>query len=255
MKLGLEGKVVLITGGSRGIGRAAALAFAREGARVALTYNSDRARAEAVVAELRASGAEGMAVAMALADHRSIDAAVQSIAQRWQTVDALVNNAVDWGTQPPWEAPPFEELDPSYWQPLLTANIAGHYRAIQRVLPGMRGRGWGRIVNVSSSIARDGMAGSGHYGAAKAALHGLTRTLARELGPAGILTNVVMPGLTLTEQIREMVPAAEREELARQSPIRRLLTPEDVVPTIVFLASAANTAVTGEVIRASGGAS
>jgi 3-oxoacyl-[acyl-carrier protein] reductase len=254
MNLGLEGRIVLITGGSRGIGRAAALAFGRERARVAVTYNSDRARAEAVVAELRASDAEGMAVSLSLGDHASIRAAVLAVVERWQRVDALVNNAVEWGPRGPWEAPAFEDDDPAYWQPLLQANTAGHYRAIQCVLPGMRAQGWGRIVNVSSSIAIDGMPGAGHYGAAKAALHGLTRTLAKELGPAGILTNVVMPGLTLTEHVKERIPAEARDEVARAAPIRRLLPPEEVVPTIVFLSSAANTAVTGEVIRASGGA-
>jgi len=253
MDLGLEGRIVLITGGSRGIGRAAALAFGREGARVALTYNRDRARAETVVAELRAAGSEAMAVSLSLADHGSISAAVESVVGRWKGVDALVNNAVDWGARSFTEVPPFEDVEPSYWLPLLQANVAGHYRAIQCVLPSMRAKGWGRIVNVSSSVAQDGMPGSGHYGAAKAALHGLTRTLAKELGPAGVLTNVVVPGLTLTERAQDTIPAAARDELARQSPLRRLLSPEELVPTIVFLASAANNAVTGEVIRVSGG--
>src|SRR5207247_1844223 len=121
------------------------------------------------------------------------------------------------------------------WRPVFEANLEGHYAAIQAVLPSMRARGWGRIVNVSSAIAVDGLPGAGPYGAAKAALHGLTRTLARELGPAGILTNVVMPGFTLTESNLERAPAALREQVAQASPIRRLLTPAEVVPTIVFL--------------------
>ena len=255
MNLGLEGRVVLVTGGSRGIGRAAALAFGRERAKVALSYNRDRGRADAVVGELRAAGADALAVPLSLHDHDSIRAAVATVADRWQKVDVLVNNAVDWGSRPPMEAPAFEDNDPAYWQPLLQANVAGHYRAIQCVLPGMRAGGWGRIVNVSSSIAEDGMPGSGHYGVAKAALHGLTRTLAVELGPAGILTNAVMPGLTLTEHVQEVIPSAVREEVARRAPIRRLLSPDEVVQAIVFLGSAANTAVTGEIIRASGGSS
>jgi len=253
MDLGLEGRVVLVTGGSRGIGRAAALAFGRERARVALTFHSDRERADAVVAELRAAGGEALAVPMALGDHASIAGAVSMVIARWQRVDVLINNAVQWGTRGPWEAPPFEAVEPADWRPLLEVNVEGHYRAIQCALPGMRASGWGRIVNVSSAIAVDGLAGAGPYAAAKAALHGLTRTLAKELGPSGILSNVVMPGLTLTERNRERMPAAVRDEVARSSPIRRLLSPEEVVPTIVFLGSAANTAVTGEVIRASGG--
>jgi 3-oxoacyl-[acyl-carrier protein] reductase len=117
----------------------------------------------------------------------------------------------------------------------------------------MRARGWGRIVNVSSGVAVDGVPGTGPYGAAKAAMHGLTRTLAKELGPVGILVNVAMPGVTLTERMADALPPAIREQRASTSPIRRLLAPEEVVPTIAFLCSAANTAVTGEIIRASGG--
>jgi len=255
MDLGLEGRVVLVTGGSRGIGRAAALAFGRERARVALTFHSDRERADAVVGDLRAAGADALAVPMALDDDASIRAAVGAVLDRWAQVDVLVNNAVQWGTHGPWDAPPFEEVEPSSWRPLLEVNVEGHYRAIQCVVPSMRTRRWGRIVNVSSGIAVDGLAGAGPYAAAKAALHGLTRTLAKELGPDGILTNVVMPGLTLTERNRERIPAVMRDEVARSSPIRRLLAPEEVVPTIVFLASAANTAVIGEIVRASGGVS
>jgi 3-oxoacyl-[acyl-carrier protein] reductase len=108
-------------------------------------------------------------------------------------------------------------------------------------------------VNISSGIAVDGFAGSGPYAAAKAALHGLTRTLCKELGPAGILVNVVMPGLTLTERNAARLPAELRAQVEQNSPIRRVLPPEEVAPMIVFLCSAANTAVTGEIIRASGG--
>jgi 3-oxoacyl-[acyl-carrier protein] reductase len=117
----------------------------------------------------------------------------------------------------------------------------------------MRTQGWGRIVNVSSGVAEDGFPGLSSYGAAKASLHGLTRTLCKELGPAGILINVVMPGPTLTERMSARLEPAVKQQRAQASPIRRLLPPEEVVPTIVFLSSAANTAVTGEMIRASGG--
>ncbi len=149
--------------------------------------------------------------------------------------------------------PPFEREPPEQWRTYLRLNFEGPYAAIQAVLPAMRERGWGRIVNISSGIAVDGLPGSAPYGAAKAALHGLTHTLCKELGPAGILVNVVMPGPTLTERITTMLPAAVREERERTSPIRRLLGPEEVAPTIAFLCSGANTSITGEIIRASGG--
>jgi 3-oxoacyl-[acyl-carrier protein] reductase len=253
MDLGLRERVALVTGGSRGIGRAAAVLFGREGARVALTYHADREGAEAVVEEVRRAGGDGLAVALDLASVDSIRGAAGTAVARWGRLDVLVNNAVEWGQRPPWEMPLFEDLPPDEWRALLRANTEGAYAAIQAVLPAMRARRWGRIVNVSSGVAVDGVPGAGPYAAAKAALHGLTRTLAKELGPAGVLVNVVMPGLTLTERMAARLPAAVREQRERESPIRRLLPPEEVVPTIVFLCSAANTAVTGEIVRASGG--
>lgn len=253
MDLGLEGRVALITGSSRGIGRATALAFGREGARVVITYRNDRDRAESVAADIRDAGGEALVVHYDLASDDAMRAAVDATLARWERIDILVNNAVAWGSRKPQDAPPFEQLPPDEWRPLLRANLEGAFRTIQLVAPTMRARRWGRIANISSGIAVDGLPRSGWYAPAKAALHGLTRSLARELGPDGILVNVVMPGFTLTEGNLARFPAAVREHLAAGSPIRRLLPPEEVAPTIVFLCSAANTAVTGEIIRASGG--
>lgn len=255
MDLGLEGRVVVVTGSSRGIGRAAAISFGREGAKVAVTYREKRSTAEDVVQHIRSGGGEACAIALDLTSPESIGAAIESIAERWKRLDVLVNNGVVWGARPPWEAPLFEDVPRAEWLPVLRHNIEGHYAVVQAALPAMRERRWGRIVNVSSGIAVDGLSGSGPYASAKAALHGLTRTLSKELGPAGILVNVVMPGLTLTERIRARLEKHPdlRKQVEKTSPIRRLLPPEEVVPTIVFLASAANTAVTGEIVRASGG--
>jgi 3-oxoacyl-[acyl-carrier protein] reductase len=255
MDLGLKEKVVIVTGSSTGIGKAAAILFGREGSRVVVTFRNQRDKANVVVEEIERSGGEGLAIALDLTSIESINAAVRSVIKHWGRIDVLVNNAVQWGDRLPWNTPAFEQLAPDEWRPLLRANTEGHYATIQAVLPSMREQNWGRIVNVSSGIAVDGLPGSGPYAAAKAALHGLTRTLAKELGPAGILVNVVMPGLTLTERNSKMIPAAVRDSVAQTSPIRRLPTPEDVVPTIVYLCSTANTAVTGEIIRASGGIS
>jgi len=253
MDLDMESRVVLVTGSSQGIGQAAALAFAREGARVGVTYHANREKAEAIVETIREGGGDALAVKLDLASTESIREAVARIIERWSRLDVLVNNAVSWGDRGPREMPRFEDLSSDAWRGALRANVEGHFDAIQAVLPSMRARRWGRILNVSSGIAVDGMAGAATYGAAKAALHGLTRSLSIELGPAGILVNVVMPGLTLTEGMTARVPATFLKERAKASPIRRLLAPEEVVPMIVFLCSAANTAVTGEIIRASGG--
>ena len=256
MNYGLKERAVLVTGGSRGIGRATAMAYAREGARVAVTYKTQQDRAERLVSELVTLGAaEAIAFPMDLGDPASIRTAIGNVVGRFGAVEVLVNNAVSWGDVGPWEAPLFEDRAPASWRPVLEANIEGHYHAIQQVLPSMRARGWGRIVNVTSTVAADGLPGSGPYGAAKAALHGLTRTLAVELGRAGILVNVVMPGLTLTETNVERIAAEELASIAATSPIGRLLRADEVAGPILFLGSAANTAVTGEIVRASGGSS
>jgi 3-oxoacyl-[acyl-carrier protein] reductase len=253
MDLDLKGRIALVTGSSQGIGKAAAVLLGSEGARVGVTYHQHRDKATAVVEAIERAGSEALAVPLDLAEIDSVRAAVRAVLDRWGRIDILVNNAVQWPSRRPWEMPPFEDLPAAEWRPFLRAHTEGPYAAIQAVLPSMRALGWGRIVNVSSGVAVDGVPGTGPYAAAKAALHGLTRTLSKELGPAGILVNVVMPGVTLTERMVTALPATVRQQREQASPIRRLLPPEEVVPTIAFLCSGANTAVTGEVIRASGG--
>lgn len=253
MDLGLGERVVLVTGGSAGIGRAAALMFAAEGARVAVTYFRHPENAYAVADQIKESGGEAMAVPLDLRSAESIRSAAQAVVGRWDRVDVLVNNAVDWGNREPLSASPFESVPSDEWRDLFRANFEGAYEAIQSVLPSMRAAQWGRIVNLSSGIAEDGLPGSAPYASAKAALHGLTRTLAKELGQDGILVNVVMPGATLTKRIVDMVPPDHLDKRASSYAIGRLLPPEEVVPAIVFLCSAVNTAVTGEIVRASGG--
>jgi 3-oxoacyl-[acyl-carrier protein] reductase len=251
--LGLGNRIAVVTGGSRGIGRAIAHALAREGATVALTYRHDRARAEAVATAIRCGGGEAVAVRLDLGAHSSIRRAFECVLSRWGRIDILVNNAVRWSEHRVVGAPPFEELPLNAWRTPLRSTVEGVYAASQAVLPSMRSQRWGRIVNISAIAANDGMQGAAWYATAKAALHGMTRSLAREVGVDGILVNAVMPGLTLTEHACEFIPQQIQDENALASPIGRLLLPEEVAPVVVFLASAANTAITGDIIRASGG--
>jgi 3-oxoacyl-[acyl-carrier protein] reductase len=252
MDLGLNGRVALVTGSSQGIGRATALLFGREGARVAITYRTNKDAAEGVAATVRSSGAEALVVPFDLASERSIRSAIASVVDRWGRVDVLVNNAVQWASEQmerkPFDEVPFDELSAH-----LRANVEGTIAATQAAVASMRRNRWGRIVMVSSGLAVHGMPGSAGYSAAKCALHGLTRTLFTELAPEGILVNVVMAGLTLTDRARATVPAEVLKQVASSSPLRRLPAPEEVATTIVFLASAANTTVNGEIVLSSGG--
>ncbi|WP_441291343.1 SDR family NAD(P)-dependent oxidoreductase [Sorangium sp. KYC3313] len=253
MELGLEKRAALVTGGSQGIGKEVALQLAAEGARVALTYRSEREKAREVVREIEGRGGEAVALELDLGSVESVKAAVAATVARFGQIDVLVNNAVRWSERLPWEAPRFEDIPLAEWQGVIHDNIDGAFAAIQAAVPSMRARGWGRIVNVSSGVALDGVVGAGPYAAAKAALHGLTSVLARELGPHGILTNVVVPGLTLTDRVSAQASPELVAQRGKAYPVGRLLRPEEVAPTIVFLCSAANTAVTGEIVRASGG--
>jgi len=248
MDLQLADRVVLVTGGSRGIGRAVARLLAREGARVAITYRSSADAAAEVAGEI-----DGMAVRLDLADVASIRAAVGAVVERWGRLDVLVSNAMDPTGLTLFPPARFEDVPTAAWQPFLRTNVDGPYAVAQAVVPAMRAQGFGRIVMVSGTSGLDGLPGAAPLAAAKAALHGLMRTLTKELGPDGILVNVVLPGTTLTEHIAAVLPAAGRAAREQASPIRRLLAPEEVAPAIAFLGSPANTGVTGELVRVSGG--
>ncbi len=254
MDLGLAGRVAVVTGSSQGIGRATALLFGSEGARVVVTYHRERDKALAVVDEIERDGGEAVAIQLDLASTGSVSQAVDAPLERWGQVDVLVNNAVYWGDRVPWDVPLFEDLAPEEWRAYFRVNFEGAYSAVQAVLPSMRSRGFGRIVNVSSGVAADGFPGTAPYGAAKAALHGLTKTLSKELASVGILVNVVMPSATRTERMVAMLPAQALEMSAQASPLGRLPSPDEVAAAIVYLCSGANTAITGEVVRVGGGA-
>ena len=254
METGLRDKAVFVTGGSSGIGRATAVGFGREGARVALSYRNDRAAAEETAGLVVEAGGEALVARYDLADEASVRGAVGEIFRCWGAVDVLVNNAVRWpGRAGTGGGKLFEEVPPERWREDTRTLLEGAYLTIQAVLPRMRAAGWGRIVNVSSTLAEDGMAGAASYTTAKAGLHGLTRTLAKELAPAGILANVVMPGLTLTERAKGAIPGEVLDGEAARTPTGRLTAPEEVAALIVFLGSAANGHVNGENIRVTGG--
>jgi 3-oxoacyl-[acyl-carrier protein] reductase len=202
---------------------------------------------------IRSAGGTALAVFMDLSGDASIIAAMDNVVRQWGRIDVLVNNAVQWSEYRADASPLFEDLPRHLWRDPLRANVEGHYVATQAVLSSMRRHHWGRIVNVSAVAAEDGFAGGAWYAAAKSALHGLTRSVAREVGIDGILVNAVMPGYTLTERTRQLVSPEVLAQHARSSSIGRLLVPQEIAATVVYLCSTANAAITGECIRASGG--
>ena len=256
MDYGLHDRAVLVTGGSSGIGHATALAFAREHAKVALTYRTNHDGATRTVNAITEAGGQATAVRLDLADPASIRTATDEVTSRWGGIDILVNNAAETTRHADAfnpASPAFPDIPPEHWQPQLTTGLTGIFHTLQAVLPAMRGRGWGRIAFVSSAAAEHGGPREQAYAASKAALAGLTTSLARELGPDGILVNIIMPAMTTTERIQHTVPEPVQRMIAGHLATGKLSTPTDIANAIVFLCSTANGNITNETLRVTGG--
>jgi 3-oxoacyl-[acyl-carrier protein] reductase len=248
MDFGLQGKHVLVTGASSNIGRATAVVFGAEGAHVAVGYHGNEVGAKQTAAQVEQAGGVAVTVPLDLADQASIERAAQQVTSAFGGVDVLVNNAVAWtGFPEPGEL--FETAPVSRMRASLDANLLGHYLMTRAVVGSMRERGWGRVVNISTGLVEDGNPGSAAYVTAKAGLHGLTRTMSRELASAGILTNLVMAGFVVGER---QLPDDMLRKVAAAAATGRTTTAVEVANVVVFLSSQANTHVTGELIRADG---
>jgi 3-oxoacyl-[acyl-carrier protein] reductase len=251
MDLGVRGRVVLITGAGGGAGPTIARAFADEGALVALHHRpgSKRAlRAEATAREIRATGGRAVAVAAELGSRAQIEVMVERVMNELGPVAVLVTATSAYRTEG------IAEITDKSWASIVDDMLGATFRACRAVVPGMQGAGWGRIVNVAARSAMVGVARATHYAAAKAAILGLTVSLAKELGPYGILVNAVAPVQLLTNLDGKPSISDERAaERAKAIPVRRLATPEDLAAVVVWLGSAANTYVTGETISLHGG--
>lgn len=254
METFLTDKTVLVTGSSSGIGAATALAFGREGANVAVTYKSNKAGAVEIAQKIESSGGQALVVPLDITAAEKISGATDMISKQWNQINVLVNNAVVWPERPDKaQSRLFEDVKHEEWTTTFRNNLEGTYAMIQQVLPFMRGNDWGRIINISSNLAEDGLPGSGAYAAAKAGLHGLTKVLSKELAPDKILTNAVLPGLTLTQKAKRTLPSEILDRIAGETPTGRLTKPEEAASLIVFLGSEANRHINGEIIRITGG--
>jgi 3-oxoacyl-[acyl-carrier protein] reductase len=251
MDLHLQDAIVLVTGSSAGIGEATAIAFGMEGARVAVTYHNNRQGAEEVQQKIMDAGGQALVAHYDLANPDTIRSSIEQIQKEWGMLNVLVNNAAPMDISGP-TGQLFEDVPFENWQSMIRQTLEGITLTIQCALPMMRKSGWGRIINVSSD-GTDGWPGLGPYATAKSGLHGLTRTLAPELGPANIVSNVVMPGAVMTERTAKNIPSEQKEQLRQHLPTRQLIMPEDVAAVIVFLGSPINKQIIGEIIRVTGG--
>lgn len=251
MDLGLRDRVVLITGAGGGAGPTVARVFADEGALVAVHHrigSKRAARAEATVGEIRATGGRAVVVAADLGSTEQVEAMVERIANELGPIAILVTATSAYRTEG------IAEITDQAWASVVDDMLGATFRTCRAVVPGMQAAGWGRIVNVAARSAMVGVARATHYAAAKAAILGLTVSLAKELGPDGVLVNAVAPVQLLTMMDgKPSIPDERAAERAKAIPVRRLATPEDLAAVVVWLGSAANTYVTGETISLHGG--
>ncbi len=241
----LEGQVALVTGAARGIGRAIALSFAREGADVGVNDLQDDAALQEVVVAIRALGRRAWPLPADVADAAAVEAIVRELCEETGRIDILVANA---GIA---EIVPLHEMTPQSWDRMIATHLRGTFLCTRYVLPIMRGQGHGKIITLGSQLGQIGRAGWVHYAAAKGGIIAFTKALAREVGPLGITVNCIAPGPISTGIAPQ--DAASEEAYRATLPLRRFGTVDDVAPTAVFLASSDADYYTGQTLGPNGG--
>jgi 3-oxoacyl-[acyl-carrier protein] reductase len=245
----LKDRVVIITGAGQGIGRVFAKAFAAAGARAVIAELNEK-KAASVAEEILKSDGQALAVTTDVADPNSIAEMVEVVTDRYGRIDVLINNAGIFSTL---EMRPFDQIPLEEWEQVLRVNLTGPFLCARAVLPAMRKAQWGRIINVASGAVRLGRPNYLHYIAAKAALAGMSLSMARELGKDNITVNAILPGATFTEIERKTVTPEQKERIVAMQCVPRPETPEDLVGAVLFLASDAAAFVTGQSINLDGG--
>jgi len=247
-KLGLVDRVALITGGSRGIGKAVVTLFASCGAHVVVNYVSDEAAAAETVKLAQQQGIKALAIRADVSQLDQAERLLQETVEHFGRLDFLICNA---GI---WEGAPVEEISEELWNKTLEINLKGTWSVCRAAVPLMKQQRFGRIVIVSSTAGQRGEANVSNYAASKGGQISFTKSLAPELGPFGINVNCVAPGWVETEMTTEaLADTATLESIKRITPLGRAATPEEIAGPIVFLCSAWANHITGEVLNVNGG--
>ena len=242
----LAGKIAVVTGGSRGIGRATSIALAEAGALVLVNYRSNEEAAKQTLSLIEEAGGQAELVCFDVADPESVDRGLKAAIERHGRIDILVNNAGISIDQLLLRVSP-KDLDMTW-----ATNVNGPIYCAKACIRPMMKKRWGRIINLSSVVAESGNPGQAVYSSSKAALLGLTRTLAREYASRGITVNAVAPGFIETDMTADLSDAGKQGIIDR-TPLGRIGRPEEVAAAVVFLASEEASYITGQVVRVNGG--
>jgi 3-oxoacyl-[acyl-carrier protein] reductase len=241
----MENEIALVTGASRGIGAAIAEKLAQAGAIVIGTATSE-AGAAAITERMQAAGHKGKGMVLNVSDQASIDTLMAAIASEFGAPTVLVNNAGITRDNL------LMRMKDEEWDAIISTNLSSVYRLSKAVLRGMMKARKGRVISISSVVGTMGNAGQTNYAAAKAGIHGFTRSMAREVGSRGITVNAVAPGFIETDMTREL-PEAQRKQLEENIPLQHLGQPEDVANAVLFLAGESGRYITGETLHVNGG--
>jgi 3-oxoacyl-[acyl-carrier protein] reductase len=242
----LQGRTALVTGGSRGIGRAVALALAEEGADVAVNYVSSEAAARDVVENIQKMGRRAIPAQADVGDYPDVFRMAQEVLKEFGHLDILVNNA---GIN---SDKTFVKMDHASWRKVLGINLDGVFNCTKVFIDAMLKRTYGRIVNITSVIGQIGNFGQANYAASKAGVAALTKSLAKELAGKGVTVNAIAPGFIETEMVLN-IPEKVRNRLLDQIPLHRFGTPEEVARAVVYLVSADGDYITGAEVSINGG--
>ena len=246
--INLKGKVTLITGGSRGIGRAIALLFAKAGSNLVVNYRTDRGEPLDIIAEAERLGVRAIGIKADVGDRKQVDAMVQQAITEFGCIDVLVNNAGVWVRNP------IDQMSEVLLQETIDINLMGTFYTCMAVAPHMIGRRSGTIINISSTAGQRGEAKHSPYAATKGAVISLTKSLATELAPHNIRVNCVAPGWVDTDMSHEALVGPDRDWVFGQIPLGRAASADELAGPVLFMASDMASFITGEILNVNGGA-